>query len=200
MYPKPTLKGRVEASLKVLGLRPVCPEEGAAHLNRSNLSDPPGNAWPPTSKGTTSGRMLCPTCRTLSSWSLIANGTGVPSCAPLSVAPTRPRTRSDWHHLLDEPSTCRVARSAQGEAYARVRIDMIDRSIDAEQRSRLPPRRWVMTKSTSRSEQSVPQLQFELRCMLEEATGAKLTSIEDCSKALLAGPCVVYAWIASKPG
>ena len=43
-----------------------------------------------------------------------------------------------------------------------------------------------MTKSTSRSEQSVPQMQFELRRMLEEATGVKLTSIEDCSKELLA--------------
>ena len=31
MYPKPTLKDRGEATLKVLGLRPICPKEGAAH-------------------------------------------------------------------------------------------------------------------------------------------------------------------------
>lgn len=49
MYPKPTLKDRVEANLKMLGLRPVYPEEGAAHLNRYGLADPQGHAWTPKS-------------------------------------------------------------------------------------------------------------------------------------------------------
>ena len=47
MYPKPTLKDRVAASLKVLGLRPVSPEEGAARLNKVSLPDSLGNAWTP---------------------------------------------------------------------------------------------------------------------------------------------------------
>ena len=47
MYRKPTLKDQVEASLKVLGLRPVCPEEGAAHLNGYGLADPHGQPWTP---------------------------------------------------------------------------------------------------------------------------------------------------------
>ena len=45
MYPKPTLKEQVEASLKMLGLRPVVPEEGADHLNGYGLADPRGQAW-----------------------------------------------------------------------------------------------------------------------------------------------------------
>ncbi|MCY3660180.1 MAG: hypothetical protein OXG36_14330 [Caldilineaceae bacterium] len=47
MYPEPTLPEQVEASLKVLGLRPVVPEEGAARLNKVGLADPQGNAWTP---------------------------------------------------------------------------------------------------------------------------------------------------------
>ena len=47
MYPKPTLKERVEATLKVLGLRPVRPDEGASYLNKCSLPDPRGNAWTP---------------------------------------------------------------------------------------------------------------------------------------------------------
>ena len=84
----------------------------------------------------------------------------------------------------------------------RARSDRHDRPVDRCGAEIPAPTfwRWELKKSTSRSEQSVPQMQFELRRMLEEATGAKLTSIEDCSKELLAGPCVVYAWIASKPG
>ena len=49
MYRKPTLKEQVEASLKVLGLRPVVPAEGAAHLNGYGLADPRGQAWTPES-------------------------------------------------------------------------------------------------------------------------------------------------------
>ena len=45
MFPKPTLKDQVEASLKVLGLRPVVPAEGAAHLNGYGLADPHGQPW-----------------------------------------------------------------------------------------------------------------------------------------------------------
>lgn len=47
MHRKPTLKDQVEASLKMLGLRPVVPAEGAAHLNGYGLADPQGHAWTP---------------------------------------------------------------------------------------------------------------------------------------------------------
>ena len=42
MYP---LHEQVDASLKVLGLRPVDPDEGATHLNRYGLTDAAGHAW-----------------------------------------------------------------------------------------------------------------------------------------------------------
>ena len=42
MYP---LHEQVAATLKVLGLRPVDPDEGAAHLNRHGLADADGHAW-----------------------------------------------------------------------------------------------------------------------------------------------------------
>ena len=42
---QPTLKDQVEASLKMLGLRPVVPAEGAAHLNGYGLTDPLSQAW-----------------------------------------------------------------------------------------------------------------------------------------------------------
>ena len=45
MYPQPTLKQQVAAHLKVLGLRPVCPDEGAAYLNECRVPDPRGRAW-----------------------------------------------------------------------------------------------------------------------------------------------------------
>ena len=47
MYPEPTHPARVKANLKVLGLRPVDPEEGAAHLNAVGLPDANGHAWTP---------------------------------------------------------------------------------------------------------------------------------------------------------
>lgn len=59
-----------------------------------------------------------------------------------------------------------------------------------------------MPELTSRDGQSVPRVQFKLHRMLEEATGAKLPSIEECSKKLLAGRTVcgvclycVQAWL-----
>lgn len=48
MYPEPTLPERVAANLKVLGLRPVAPEAGAAHLNAAGLPDANGHAWTAT--------------------------------------------------------------------------------------------------------------------------------------------------------
>ena len=46
-YPAPTLKERVTATLKVMGLRPVIAAEAAPFLNESNLRDPQGNPWTP---------------------------------------------------------------------------------------------------------------------------------------------------------
>lgn len=47
MYRLSPLKNRVETNLKVLGLRPVSPEEGADHLNRYGCPDPQGEPWTP---------------------------------------------------------------------------------------------------------------------------------------------------------
>ena len=48
-YSQPNHPTRVRANLKVLGLRPVSPEEGAAHLNAVGLPDADGQAWTPAS-------------------------------------------------------------------------------------------------------------------------------------------------------
>lgn len=45
--PEPTLEEQATATLKRLGLRPVCPGEGAAHLNARRIHDPQGNPWTP---------------------------------------------------------------------------------------------------------------------------------------------------------
>lgn len=46
-YPEPTLEERVAATLKVMGLRPVCVDEAAPHLNARRIVDPQGNPWTP---------------------------------------------------------------------------------------------------------------------------------------------------------
>lgn len=61
MYPKPTFKEQVDATLKVLGLRPVCPDEDATYLNECRVparGATPGRPqpWRLTWRNTPSGR------------------------------------------------------------------------------------------------------------------------------------------------
>ena len=46
-YPEPTLEEQVAATLKRLGLCPVCVDEAAPHLNERHIHDPQGRPWTP---------------------------------------------------------------------------------------------------------------------------------------------------------